>query len=443
MRYGFLYSPARTSSAVGLREGFLDASNFVRAASRTPQRLRRPRPPVAERRTDQRIADDIGSRARSCADLRPVVRGLQLPHQGLGKAQRLVAGTHQFPRVGGASGVDDQHQIVDLCEPGLELVGNRELEQHARFLRPEASLRDRILDQALDELGLPLMRCGFGARAIREREEPDLAMDLGGLGGFVDRQFRERRQQFRVGIVRFEHRTLEPVGERLGQTCRRRPCGGRHHADLPTAPRVTVCRRRQAPAPLATALKQRCRLDVRTELLADQRSEPLDRMRRLDRRVGVQLDDLDLLDGRGLPRFPVLPASSRLACAIARRMAPTESPMAMLVVELPPISSTDRPTFGMACPSSGDGCRVPSRSCEHVLERGAAKKVAELPGAEIAPLAESDDDRTRRQAQRLLHRGALAQNHRRRSRTRRDRGPAHSAATARRASARPRGPPRR
>ena len=40
-------------------------------------------------------------------------------------------------------------------------------------------------------------------------------------------------------------------------------------------------------------------VDVGVELLADQRSETLDRMRGLDRRVGVQLDDLDFLDGRG------------------------------------------------------------------------------------------------------------------------------------------------
>ena len=138
------------------------------------------------------------------------------------------------------------------------------------------------------------------ARArVRQGEEPDLAMHLGGLGGLTERQFGERRQQFRVGTVGFEYGAFEPIGERLGQTCRRSGPRGRHHADLPTAPRVAVCVQPQTAAPLAAALKKRRRVDVGFEFLADQWRELLDRVRRLGRTVGVQLDDFDLLDGRG------------------------------------------------------------------------------------------------------------------------------------------------
>ena len=63
------------------------------------------------------------------------------------------------------------------------------------------------------------------------------------------------------------------------------------------------------------------------------------------------------------------------------------------------------------CRSSGElDEAVPQ--LQHVLQRGAAEQVAELSGAEFAPFAEADDDRARRQPQRLLHRGGLAQNHR-------------------------------
>ena len=68
--------------------------------------------------------------------------------------------------------------------------------------------------------------------------------------------------------------------------------------------------------------------------------------------------------------------------------------MAMFVVELPPISSTDRPTGSAACRVIAPRCQVVA-AFEHVLERGAAKQVAELPGAEFAPFAQSHDDRTR------------------------------------------------
>jgi hypothetical protein len=40
-------------------------------------------------------------------------------------------------------------------------------------------------------------------------------MRLGWLRGFADSQLRERREQLRVGVVRFEHRALEAVGEWL------------------------------------------------------------------------------------------------------------------------------------------------------------------------------------------------------------------------------------
>ena len=104
-------------------------------------------------------------------------------------------------------------------------------------------------------------------------------------------------------------------------------------------------------------------------------------------------------------------ASSRLTCAIARRIAPIESPTVMLVVEAPPTSSTDRPTFGVFTPSIvGQSATV--GALQHVLEGGAPKKIGELRGTEVAPLAEAYDDRSGGFLQCLLYRSGLVQDHR-------------------------------
>ncbi len=131
----------------------------------------------------------------------------------------------------------------------------------------------------------------------------------------------------------------------------------------------------------------------------------------LDRRVGVQLDDLDFLDGRGAAGIV-----GEFAVRLRNR------------AEDGPDGIPDGDVRRRGAPDQQHrqahrlrGLRIIRRrgqsvtAFEHVLKCGTAKQVAKLPGAESAPFAQSHDDRTRRQSQRLLQRGALAKDHRQRA----------------------------
>ena len=195
---------------------------------------------------------------------------------------------HQLPRVGRRLGVDHNHQPRLLHQAVFERVRDHQLEQRARAFRLELGVPDREANQQVDQFGLPLLYANLRARAIGER-------NVAQRGGWARPtvRFRESHAQHRVPrlhihLCRVREGAANPLRQGARQ-CRGHDLRGARSlcGNDPAAPLVARQAGRHTDLATLAFAQQIVDLDAHVELALDGGGKLLERVRCVDRHIGV------------------------------------------------------------------------------------------------------------------------------------------------------------